>query len=67
MLWCREVTTLWSPLDLDLMRSWYTYFDAQQRENLDGAVSFALAQLLKKLLAKKPLFSSATILPFFTL
>ena len=31
-----------SPLDLDLMRSPYTYFDAYQREDLDGGLSFAL-------------------------
>ena len=44
-----------------------TYFDAYQREDPDGAISFALAQLVQKLLAKKtPLFSSATILTFLT-
>ena len=43
-----------SPLDLDLMRS-YTYFDAYQREDLDGALSFALAHLVQKLLAKNSL------------
>ena len=37
-----------SPLDLDLMTSYYTYFDAYQREDLDGAVSFALAQSVQK-------------------
>ena len=36
--------TLRSPLDLDLMRSYYTYFDAYQLEDLDGALSFALTQ-----------------------
>ena len=35
-----------SPLDLDLMRSYYTYFDTYQREDLDGALSFALTQLV---------------------
>ena len=38
-----------SPLDLDLMRSLYTYFDAYEREDLDGALSFALAHLVQKL------------------
>ena len=37
---------------LDLMRSWHICFDAYQRENLDGALSFALAHLVQKLLAK---------------
>ena len=44
-----------SPLDLDLMRSYYTYFDAYQREDLDGALSFALTQLVQKLFAKNSL------------
>ena len=35
-----------SPLDFDLMRSWYTYFDAYKREDLDGAIIFALAHLV---------------------
>ena len=39
-----------SPLDLDLMRSLHTYFDAYQGEDLDGALSFALTQLVQKLL-----------------
>ena len=43
-----------SPLDLDLMRSYYTYFDAYQREDLDGAVSFALAQLVESYWQKLP-------------
>ena len=34
------------------MRSCYTCFDAYQREDLDGALSFALAQLVQKVLAK---------------
>ena len=55
-----------SSLDLDLMRSRYTHFDAYQREDLDGAVSFALAWLVQKLLAKASLFSSAAILTFYS-
>ena len=51
-----------SPLDLDFIRSWYTYFDAHQRENLDGAVSSALAQLGQKLLAK---YSRSPVPPFW--
>ena len=53
-----------SPLDLDLMRSSYTQFDLYQREDLDGAIVFALARLVEKDLAKKktPLSSSAAIL-----
>ena len=42
-----------SPLDLDLMRSYCTYFDVYQREDLGGALSFALAHLVQKLLRKK--------------
>ena len=42
-----------SPLDLDLLRSWYTCFDAYEREDFDGALSFALTQFGQKLLAKK--------------
>ena len=34
------------------MRSWYTHFDAYQREHIDGALSFALAQLNQKILWK---------------
>ena len=34
-----------SSLDLDLMRSSYTYVDMYQREDLDGAIIFYLAQL----------------------
>ena len=49
----RKGRDLRSTDDLDLMRSWYTYPDAYQREDLDGAVSFALAQFVKKILAKK--------------
>ena len=37
-----------SPLDLDFLRSYYTYFDAYKREDLDGALSFALTQLVQK-------------------
>ena len=55
------------PLNLDLMRWWYTYSDAYQRGDPDGAVSFALAQLVQKLLAKTTLFSSAAILTFLPL
>ena len=44
-----------SPLDLDLMRSLHTYFDAYQGEDLDGALSFALTQLAQKLLAENSL------------
>ena len=32
-----------SPLDIDFKRSLYTYFDAYQQEDLDGAITFALA------------------------
>ena len=57
-----------STVDLDLMRSSYvyvsTYFDARQREDLDGAVIFSLAQLVQKLLTKTPVSSSAAILTF---
>jgi len=56
---------LWSPLDLDLMRSWYTYFDAYQREDLDGALSFALAHLVQKLLVKNSLALSRRHFDFF--
>ena len=56
-----------SPVDLDLMRSYYTYFDAYQREDLDDALSFALAHLVQKLLAKKPLLSGTAIFTFLTL
>ena len=42
-----------SRLDLDFMRSCYTYFDAYQREDIDCALSFALTQLAQKLVAKK--------------
>ena len=35
-----------SPLDLDFMRSYYTYFDAYQGGDLDGALSVALTQLV---------------------
>ena len=55
-----------SPLDLDLMRSYYIYFVAYQREDLDGDLSFALAHLVQKLLAKTPLLSGAAILTFLT-
>ena len=56
-----------SPLDLDPMRSWYTYSDAYQCVDLDGGVSFSLAWLVHQtLLAKIPLFSSAAILILFT-
>ena len=33
-------------MDLDLMRSSYTYFNAYQRENLDGSVIFSLVRLV---------------------
>ena len=45
------------------MKSRYTYSDTFEREDLNDAVSFALAQLVQKLLAK-PLFSNAAILTF---
>ena len=38
-----------SPLDLDLMRSWYTFSLAHQQEDLDGAVIFALTQSMQNL------------------
>ena len=44
-----------SHLDIDLMRQLCIHFDAYQRKDLDGAVSFALAQLVQKLLAKHSL------------
>ena len=52
--------------ELDLMRSSYTYSDAYQREELDGAVIFALTRSVKKLLEKTSLSSSATISNMFT-
>ena len=55
-----------SPLDLDLIISFYTYFDAYQREDLDGALNFALTQLVQSYWQKTPLFSSAAILTFLT-
>ena len=54
-----------SPLDLDLMTSRYTYFDAYQRGDLDGALSFALAQLVQKLLAKNSLVLKYRHFDFF--
>ena len=54
-----------SPLDLDLMRSWYTYFDAYQREDLDGALTFALTQLVQKLLATNSLALRSRHFDFF--
>ena len=55
-----------STVDLDLMKSSYTYFYAYQWEDLDGAVIFAAARLVQKLLEEKtPLGSSAAILTFF--
>ena len=54
-----------SPLDLDLMRSYYTYFDAYQQEDLDGALSFALAHLVQKLLAKNSLALRSRHFDFF--
>ena len=61
------ILTLRSPLDLDLMRSSYTYLDYYQRDDIDGAIIFALKEwfLVQKLLAKKnSLSSSASILTF---
>ena len=55
-----------SPLDFDLMWSWYTYFDAYQREDLDGIVSFALAQLVQKLSTKNSLVLKCRHFDFFT-
>ena len=50
------------------MRSWYTYYDAYQQENLKGDISFDLAQEVQTLLAKNnPLFSTAAILTFLPL
>ena len=45
--WSRDLR---SPLDLDMMRSSYSYLDAYQREDLDGAIIFALARLVPRLL-----------------
>ena len=42
-------------LDLDLIRSSYTYFDVYQRGDLDGANIFTLARLVQKSLAKNSL------------
>ena len=55
-----------SPLDLDLMRSYYTYFDAYQQEDLDGALSFALAHLVQKLLSKNSLVRKCRDFDFLT-
>ena len=55
-----------SPLVLDLMWPLYTYSDAYQQEDPDGAVSFSLAQIVQKSLAKTPFFSVAAILTFLT-
>ena len=52
--------------DLDLMRTSYTYSDAYQREDLDGAVSFALPCLVQKLLAKNSLVLKCRHFDFFT-
>ena len=52
---------------LDLMRSPYTYSDAYQREDLDVAVSFALAWLLQMLLAKKLPYSQMSLVRLFYL
>ena len=41
-----------STVDLDLIRSSYTYFDAYQRTDLDGTATFPLAWSIQKLLAK---------------
>ena len=54
-----------SPFDLDLMRSSYTYFDAYQRQDLDGAV-FVLAWLVEKLLAKNTLVLMCRDFDFLT-
>ena len=54
-----------SPLDLDLMRSYYTYFDAYQREDLDGALSFALAYFVQKVLVKNSLALRSRHFDFF--
>ena len=54
-----------SPLDLDLLRSLYTCFDAYERENFDGALSFALTQLGQKLLAKNSLALRSRHFDFF--
>ena len=55
-----------SPLDLDLMRSWYTYFDAYQRKDLDCAVSFAQTQFKSYWKKTCSQISSAAILTFLT-
>ena len=55
-----------SPLDLDLMRSCYTYFDAYRREDLDGAESFALTHLVQKLLAKNSIVLKCRHFDFLT-
>ena len=54
-----------SPLDLDLMRSYYTYFDAYQREDLDGALSFALAHLVQTILTQSSLTLRSRHFDFF--
>ena len=43
------------------------YFDAYQRDDLDGALSFALTQLVQKFWQKTPLLSGAAILTFLPL
>ena len=45
---------LMSMVGLDLMRSSYTYFDAYQRDNLDGAIIFALARLVESYWQQTP-------------
>ena len=54
-----------SSLDLNLMRSYYTYLDAYQQEDLDGALSFSLAHLVQKLLAKNSLALRSRHFDFF--
>ena len=43
----------------------YIYFDVHQREDIDRAVSFALAQLVQKLLAKNSLVLKCRHFDFF--
>ena len=57
---------LWSTDNLDLMRSRYEYSDAYQREDFDGPVSFALAQLVQVIGKKLPCSQVPPFRLFFT-
>ena len=48
-----ELSPLYFGSLLGLKRSSYAYFEAYQRQDLDGVVIFALTRLVQKLLANK--------------